>query len=58
MSLALFDEAHATRVTLQGEDQNKVEYLTKSPLSSKYATNKATYLSLVKYFDEGNGRNS
>lgn len=58
MSLSLFDEAYAIRVTLRGEDQKKVEFLTKSLSISKYSTNKATYLSWVKYFDNGEGKNS
>lgn len=58
MSLPLFGEIHATRVTLKEEDWKKVEFLTKSLSCSKYSTNKATYLSWVKYIDEGDGRNS
>lgn len=41
---------------MNGEDQKKVEYLTKSLSSSKYSTNNA-YLSWVKYSNEGD-RNS
>lgn len=57
-SLPLFDEAHATGVMLKGEDQKKADYLTKSLSSSNHSTNKATYLSWVKYFNEGDGRYS
>lgn len=42
ISLPLFVEAHATRVTLKAEDQKKVDYLTKSLSSYKYLTNRAT----------------
>lgn len=52
-SLSLFGEAHFTGVNVKGEDQKKVDYLTKSLSSSKYLTNKAPYLSWAKYFDEG-----
>lgn len=58
MSLRLFGEAHTIGIILKEEDQKKVEYLTKSLSSSKYSTNKATYLSWVKYFDYGEGRDS
>lgn len=43
-SLPLFGEARATGLTLSGEDKKKVEFLIKSLSSSKYSTNKATYL--------------
>lgn len=56
--LPLFGEAHAIGVALSEEDQKKVELLNKSLSSSKYLSNKTTYLSWVKYFDEGVGRNS
>lgn len=48
MSWPFFDEVHTTRVTLKEGDQKNVEYLTKSLLTSKYSTNKGTYLSWVK----------
>lgn len=44
MSLSLFGEAHATRVTLSWDDQKKVEFLSKSLLCFKYSTSKFTYL--------------
>lgn len=58
MSLPLFGESYAIGITLKIEDQEKVEYLTKSISSSKYPSNKVTCLSWVKYFDEDDGRNS
>lgn len=57
-SLPLFDEAHSTRVTLSGIDRKRVEFLSKSLSSSKYSTNKATYLLWVKFFDEVARRNN
>lgn len=47
--VASIQRGHATRVTLKREDQKKVEFLSKSISSSKHSTNKATYMSLVKY---------
>lgn len=58
MSLPLSVEAYATEVTLKGEDQKKVEYLIKSPSSSKYSIKKATYLLCVKDFDKGDERDN
>lgn len=52
-SLPLFGEAHATRIMLDGGDQKRVDFLLKSLSKSKHSTNQATYLSRVKYFDEG-----
>lgn len=53
--LPLFGEVHATRVTLSREDQKSLEFLNKSLSSSKYSTNKPTYLSWMKSFEEGGG---
>lgn len=44
-SLPLFDGAHAIGVTLEGEDQKRVNFLNKAFSDSRYAANKATYLS-------------
>lgn len=57
MSLPLFSEAHAIRVTLSGDDQKRVEFLSKPLSSSKYLIIKAIYLSWVKFLDEGEERN-
>lgn len=35
-SLLLFDDAHIIRVTVDGEDQNKIDILNKSLSNSKY----------------------
>lgn len=56
MSLPFFGVAHATGGTLKEKDQKKVDYLTKSSSSSKYSTNKTTYLLWAKYFSEGDRR--
>lgn len=57
--LPLFGEAHATSIILDGEDQKRVDFLTRSLSKPKYSTNKATYLPWGKYFDEGGeGSNS
>lgn len=56
--LLLFDEAHAIRVVLDGEDQKRLDFLNKSLSSSKYEANKETYLIWVKFFEEGEGMNS
>lgn len=57
--LPLFAEAHANCIILDGEDQKRVDFMIKSFSKSKYATNKATYLSWAKYFNEGGkGSNS
>lgn len=44
-SLPLFNGAHATSIILEGEEQKRVDFFTKSFSMSKYSTNKATYLS-------------
>lgn len=58
ISLPLFGETHATGKPLSEDNQKRVEFLSKSLSSSKYLTNKATYLSWVKFFEEDGGRNS
>lgn len=58
-SLLLFGEAHAISLYPNGEDKKRIGFLTKSLSKSKYSTNKTTYLSWAKYFDEGEeGSNS
>lgn len=54
--LPLFGEAHAIGVTLQGEDQKRLDFFNKSLLMQ--STNKATYLSWATFFAKGQGRNS
>lgn len=44
-AVLLFVKAYDIRVSLNEEDQKKVEFLNKFLSSSKYSTNKATYLS-------------
>lgn len=41
---------------MKEEYQKKVEYLTKSLSGSKYSTNKAIYLSWVKYVNDDDKR--
>lgn len=50
MSLSLFGEARAIGVIMKGETRRRSR-LTKSLSSSKYSTNKVTYLWWVKYID-------
>lgn len=57
-SLPLFIYAHAMRVTLEGKDQRMLDFLNKVLCDSKYSTNKDTYLSWVKIFNERKGRNN
>lgn len=45
-SLPSLGEDHATGITLKEEDQKKVDYVTKSLSSSKYATKNANLLLL------------
>lgn len=42
-------------VNLEGEDKKKLDFLNKALSNSKYPANKATYLSWVKFFEEGEG---
>lgn len=57
-SLSLFGEAYVTGATLSGGEENRVEFLCKSLWSSKYLTNKATYLSWAKFFMKVRNNNS
>lgn len=50
--MSLFSEAHAIRVTLDREEQKRLDFLKNSLSNSKYATSKVTYLSLVKFFEK------
>lgn len=44
--------------TWDGENKKRIDALQASLSKSRYSTNKATYFSLVKYIDEGEGTNS
>lgn len=50
-SFLLFGDAHAIGVTLEGEDQKRVDILNKSLPNSRYAANKATYM-WAKFFEK------
>lgn len=53
----LFGDAHAMVVILKGEDQKRLEFLNKALSDSRYPASKATYLSWVKLFKEGERNN-
>lgn len=53
--LPLFGEAHAIGVVLKGVDKNKLDFRNKALTYLKYSANKATYLSLIQYFESSVG---
>lgn len=57
ISLQLFGDAHAIGVILSADDQKRSEFLNKALSDSRYPSSKATYLSWVKLFEEGERRN-
>lgn len=55
---ATIGEAYIASLYSNGEDKKRIDALKTSLSMLKYSTNKVTYLSWVKYFDEGEGMRS
>lgn len=55
-SLPLFGDADGMELTLEADDQKRLEFLHKALSDSRNSANKATYLSWVKFFKDGEGR--
>lgn len=52
--LSIFREANAKEIVLEEDDEGKLKYLTSAKTTSR-TIGKSTYVTWLRFFDEGDG---